>query len=147
MPTLYNIRNATIDDFEKVHQLLMEFSIFQGTPGKVTTSPEQMKRDARWFSCIVAEDNGVICGFATYFFAYYSWSGRALYLDDLYVQEASRGKGIGKALLQQVIAIAREENCLKVRWQVSNWNKNAIAFYQSIGAVLDEAELNCDFVL
>ena len=83
-------------------------------------------------------------GFATYFIAYYSWTGKVVYLDDLYVLEKYRGLGIGSKLLDRVIEIAKNENCKKVRWQVSNWNDKAIEFYKMRGAIIDEVEINCD---
>ena len=62
-----------------------------------------------------------------------------LFLEDIYVRDQYRGKGIGKALLARVAAIAREENCFGVRWQVLDWNTPAIEFYKSLGAkFLDE---------
>ncbi|HEX6333114.1 MAG TPA: GNAT family N-acetyltransferase [Flavisolibacter sp.] len=143
---MHKVRKATESDFPSILSLIREFAAFQGTPGKVTITPEQMLRDRDIFQCMVAEsDEGHIVGIATYFFAYYSWSGRAVYLDDLYVQPGSRKQGIGKKLLEAVIGLAKQEHCRKVRWQVSRWNSAAINFYKSMGAVIDDVEMNCDF--
>ena len=79
--------------------------------------------------------------------AYYSWTGKTIYLDDLYVLENYRGRGIGNALLDKVIETAKTENCKKVRWQVSNWNGKAIEFYKKRGAIIDDVEINCDLLL
>ena len=141
------IREAQVSDFEKIFSLIREFAVFIKTPEKVITSAERMKEDKDCFRCFVAEQNGEIVGFATWFFAYYSWSGKALYLDDLYVKEDSRGSGIGTLLFEKVIDTASENNCRKVRWQVSGWNKKAIAFYTSRGASVVDVEINCDLVL
>jgi diamine N-acetyltransferase len=107
-----------------------------------------MKADENLFQCFVAEDeNKKIVGYAAWFFAYYSWSGKAMYLDDLYVTEPARGNAIGSQLLQTVIDHAKASGCKKVRWQVSNWNAPAIAFYKKMGAWIDDVEINCNLEL
>lgn len=141
------IRPAGEGDYPQVLALIKEFSRFQGTPEKVTLTIEQMREDKDLFRCFIAESDGEVAGFATFFFAYYSWTGKALYLDDLYVREAFRKQGIGKGLLEAVIGLAQKERCRKVRWQVSKWNTPAINFYQSMGATIDDVEINCDLVL
>ncbi|WP_440135050.1 N-acetyltransferase family protein [Chitinophaga sancti] len=143
----FSIRLAGEKDFPAIFLLIREFASFQQSSDKVSITPAQMAADKDLFQAFVAESNGVIVGFATFFWSYYSWSGKALYLDDLYLQPGYRKQGIGKALLQAVIELARSRNCKKVRWQVSNWNRNAIEFYQKMGAVVDDVEINCDLVL
>ena len=70
-----------------------------------------------------------------------------MYVDDLFVKNSFRNKGIGKQLLNAVINMAKENGCKKVRWQVSDWNTNAIDFYKSLGAEINNTERNCDLVL
>jgi diamine N-acetyltransferase len=142
------IRFATELDFPSILSLIKEFSLFQKTPEKVSITLEQMIEEKNYFQCFVAEtEDKKIIGFASFFFAYYSWSGKAVYLDDLYVQSQYRKQGMGKKLLDAIIAHAKKEQCRKLRWQVSNWNYNAIAFYKKLGAVIDETEINCDLHL
>ena len=142
------IRKADPSDFTAIFSLIKEFSIFQKTPEKVTITLEQMMADANMFQGFVAEtETGNIIGFATFYFAYYSWSGRGLYLDDLYVTETYRNKGIGKMLFEKVIGLARNSQCKKVRWQVSKWNTNGIDFYKKMGATVDDMEANCDLIV
>lgn len=139
------IRKACEKDFPDVLGLIHEFSMFQKTPEKVSVTLKQMIEEKNYFQCFVAEtDEQQIVGFASFFLAYYSWTGKALYLDDLYVKESFRKQGIGKKLLYSVIDLAKNEQCKKVRWQVSKWNSNAIEFYKNIGAVIDDIEINCD---
>ena len=139
------IRKAAILDFPAILSLIKEFSIFQKTPEKVTITLEQMIADENIFQCFVAETvNEDIIGFASFFFTYYSWTGKALYLDDLYVTEVFRNQGIGKMLLEKVIFFATNKQCTKVRWQVSKWNANAINFYKKMGVAINEIEINCD---
>ena len=142
------IRPANEMDFPEIFSLITEFSIFQGTPEKVSITVEQMQENKELFNCLVAETKDKhIVGFASFFFAYYSWSGKALYLDDLYVKETFRNQAIGKMLFDAVLVYAKNNHCNKMRWLVSKWNTNAIGFYKSIGANIDETELTCDLTL
>jgi diamine N-acetyltransferase len=141
------IRRAEPNDYSEIYSLIKEFATFIKTPEKVITTPSQMICDQEYFRCFIACDKDKIVGFSTYFIAYYSWTGKTLYLDDLYVLEDYRGHGIGSELLDKVIETAKNENCKKVRWQVSKWNKKAIDFYKSRGATIDDVEINCDLKL
>jgi ribosomal protein S18 acetylase RimI-like enzyme len=142
------IRNAEPTDFPSIIALINEFSVFQKTPDKVTITLEQLNDDKDIFNCLVAETiDKEIVGFATYFYSYHSWTGKGLYLDDLYVKENFRNVSVGQQLLNTVINIAKDQNCKKVRWMVSNWNLNAIEFYKKIGAVVDTTYLICDLTL
>jgi len=135
------IRPAVKADFADILILFREFSVFQKTPEKMHITLEQLMEDEQYFQCFVAEANGQIIGFATYFFAYYSWTGRGIYLDDLYVRDSHRQYGIGRQLLDTVIKFAQDNNCRTVRWLVSRWNTNAIEFYKKIGAHIDDTEM------
>ncbi|MES2647313.1 MAG: GNAT family N-acetyltransferase [Bacteroidota bacterium] len=140
------IRQAVEADFATVLDLIKGLAAFQQTPEKVTNSVEQMITDKDLFHCLIAEDeSGKMAGIATYFYAYYTWSGKSLYLDDLYVPEAFRGQKAGTMLLDKLFEIARTENCKRVRWQVSGWNEPAILFYKKLGADIDKEVYNCDF--
>ena len=68
-------------------------------------------------------------------------------LVDVIIDDRFRGKGLGTRLIHQVIDLAKQSACHKLRWQVSNWNKPAIAFYKSLGASIDDFELDCDLIL
>jgi len=140
----YQINIATEHDFPDILLLVKEFAEFQGTPDKVTIDLNGMVAGKQHFSALIARYEGKAVGFASFFYAWYSWSGKAIYLDDLYVQQTCRNQGVGKMLFDAVIETAKKENCIKLRWQVSNWNKNAIEFYQKMGAEIDEVEINCD---
>jgi len=98
------------------------------------------------FHCFVAEtETREIVGMALYFYAYYTWVGKSLYLEDIYVKESFRKHKIGTALLRRIFEVAREENCKRVRWQVLNWNQSAIQMYKKSGAEIDDEWLNCNF--
>ncbi|MBW7915011.1 MAG: GNAT family N-acetyltransferase, partial [Taibaiella sp.] len=84
----YGITAATENDCPGILSLIQEFATFQKTPEKVTINLQQMMEGKGLFNAFVAKQDGAIVGFASYFPTWYSWSGRALYLDDLYVQDA-----------------------------------------------------------
>lgn len=124
-----NIRKATQQDFPTILSLIHEFALFQKTPERIKVTLEQMIADQHLFECFVAETaTKEVVGYASAYFVYNSWTGKGLYLDDLYVQEAYRKLGLGKLLIEKVIALAREEQCKKVRWLVSSWNEMQLGF-------------------
>jgi GNAT superfamily N-acetyltransferase len=85
--------------------------------------------------CIIAYENEVAVGFALYFNNYSTFISRpGIYLEDLFVDPAYRGKGYGKALLLHLVKLAKKNNYGRVEWSVLNWNKPAIDFYKSLGA-------------
>ncbi|MEP7110067.1 MAG: GNAT family N-acetyltransferase [Ferruginibacter sp.] len=142
------IRKAEQEDFPGILTLIKEFALFQKTPMKVSVTLEQMEKEKYLFQCLVAETAGLkIVGFASFFYAYFSWTGKALWLDDLYVTELYRRQKVGSRLLNAVIDLAMKEECKKLRWQVSRWNENAIGFYKKMGASVDDMEINCDLDL
>src|SRR6476659_3789082 len=117
------IRKATQLDFASLFTLILELAHFQGTPERVVNTIEQMKNEKDFFHCFVAEtDEKEIVGMALYFFSYYTWVGKSIYLDDLYVKETYRGQKIGSRLLEKIFEEAQKQNCKRVRWLVSEWN-------------------------
>ncbi len=142
----YEIREATSADFPVIIELIRELALYERAPEKMTNSVEQMEQEADLFRCVLAVDaTGRVLGMALWFYAYYTWVGKSLYLDDIYVREESRGYGIGGALLKRVFADARENGCKRVRWQVLDWNEPAIEVYKRYGAEIDSEWLNCSF--
>jgi len=141
-----NIRTASEEDFPLILSLIKELAAFEKMPEKVTNSVEQMKQEKDYFQCLIAETGtGEIVGIALFYFVYYTWVGKSLYLDDIYVKDSFRKQKIGSELLKKLFEIARTENCKRVRWQVLNWNKPAIEMYKKYGAEIDNEWLNCSF--
>lgn len=141
-----SIRKAAEEDFPSVLSLIKELAAFEKSPEKVTNSVDQMREERHLFDCFVAEtETGEIVGMALFFFAYFTWVGKSLYLEDIYIKEPFRKHKIGTALLKKVFEVAREENCKRVRWQVLNWNLSAIQMYKKTGAEIDDEWLNCNF--
>jgi GNAT superfamily N-acetyltransferase len=84
---------------------------------------------------LIASIDGSPVGFALFFHTFSTFSGRrGIFLEDIFVEEAQRGKGAGRALMVRLAAIARERDCSRVEWSVLRWNAPSIAFYESLGA-------------
>jgi GNAT superfamily N-acetyltransferase len=141
-----NIRYATPDDFPIILSLIRELATFEKAPEKVTNTVELMRQEQDLFRCFVAEtEEREIVGMALYFFAYFTWVGKSLYLEDIYIKPSFRKLKIGTALLNRIFEVARAENCKRVRWQVLNWNESAIQMYKKNGAEIDDEWLNCNY--
>ncbi|PQL92668.1 GNAT family N-acetyltransferase [Apibacter adventoris] len=141
------IEEIVEEDFETLIELFRELAVFENLPEKMINSVKRMKAEKDFFrGFTIKDENNIILGYVTFFFAYYTWVGKSLYMDDLYIREEHRGKGLGTQLIKKVISFAKETNCQKLRWQVSNWNKSAIKFYKSLGAQIDEVDKNCDLM-
>ncbi|GHV64644.1 N-acetyltransferase [Bacteroidia bacterium] len=142
------LRKISEEDFEQLIHLFQEFAEFEKLPDKMSNSIERMTQEKDFFHGFVAETSDhKIIGYATWSFCYYTWSGKSVYLDDLYVRPDYRGTGIGSKLIQAVIDMAKENQCHKMRWQVSNWNKPAIDFYKKVGAEINDVEKVCELLL
>ena len=132
------IRPGTAADLPQVLILIQELATFEREPDAVETTLESMQQDGFGerpvFEFFVAEDDQKIVGLALYFYSYSTWKGKCIYLEDLIVTEAYRGRGLGRRLLDRVVMKAKEENAKRVVWQVLDWNTPAIAFYESLGA-------------
>ena len=97
------LRQAVEADFPEILDMIKELALFEKAPEKVSNSVEQMRKEKDFFKCILAEDqHWNIMGIALYFFAYYTWVGKSLYLDDLYVKPQFRKNGVGKRLLDEI---------------------------------------------
>lgn len=140
------IRKSTEKDFPQILSLIKELAAFENAETQVINTVEQMVKDKDYFDCFLAEtETKEIVGMAVYYFAYYTWVGKSLYLDDLYVKQSVRGNKIGSKLLERLFDIAKKENCNRIRWQVLDWNEPAIQLYKKMGAKLDPDWYNCDF--
>lgn len=135
---MLRILPATIGDAPLLSAMIREFAEFERELANVTIQPEDLARDGFGphprFRALIAEWSGEPAGYALFFGYYSTWVGHGLFLEDLFVRTAFRGRGIGKALLAAVAGIAVKENCSGMRWEVLDWNEPAIALYKSLGA-------------
>lgn len=140
--TSLHIRPATPADIPQILAFIRELADYEREPASAVATADDLFRDGftepRRFHCLIAElSNALPAGFALYFFNYSTWRGHAgIYLEDLYVSPEHRGKGIGKALLTRVAAIAVAEGCPRFEWSVLDWNQPSIDFYHQLGAVM-----------
>lgn len=141
------IRKIEVSDFPTLLELFEEFAHFEKTPEKMTNSLDKMEAQEAMLKGFIAEENGKTVGYCTYFFTYHTWTGKCIYLDDLYVKPLFRGHGLGARLMQEVIHVGKSEDCAQLRWQVSRWNTPAIDFYDKLGAEIDDVEMNCTLTI
>lgn len=137
--TQYNIRPALPADTNAIFHLIQELAVYENLMHQVTGTPDDLGEhlfgDVPYAEAMVAEMEGQLIGFALFFKNYSTFLTKpGLYLEDLFVQEAYRGKGIGKALLKAVAQITQDRGYGRLEWSVLDWNETAIAFYRRMGA-------------
>jgi GNAT superfamily N-acetyltransferase len=135
------IRRARPDEVGVVYSLIRELAEYERLLHEVEAT-EPMIADALFgenprLFCDIAEWNGEVAGFAVWFINFSTFSGRSgIYLEDLFVRPALRGKGIGKALLSHLAKECVANDWSRLQWSVLDWNEPSIAFYKSLGAVM-----------
>lgn len=141
---MLSIRLGEDKDIPLIVQLIRELAEYEKEPQQALATEQDIRRDGfspnPRFRVVIAEWDGEPAGFALFFYNYSTWMGRAgLYLEDLFVRPAFRGRGIGKSLLGHLAKIAVDERCGRFEWQVLNWNTPAVEFYKELGArVMEE---------
>jgi GNAT superfamily N-acetyltransferase len=142
-----NIRPAVKADCSRMMELVTELAIYEKAPEQITVEFDHFVESGFgdhpvWWG-FVAEEDGLIQGFALYYIRYSTWKGQRLYLEDLLVTEEMRGKGIGKLLFDRLIEECRLKNYSGMVWQVLDWNEPAIKFYNKYSADIEAGWLNC----
>lgn len=142
------IRPARIDDVGAMRALIVHLAEYERAPEQVHITLEQLSNDgfgpSKVFDCLMAEWEGSVCAMALYYPVYSTWSGKSMYLEDLIVHQDFRGKGIGLALMRKLCEEAIKGKCVKMMWQVLDWNASAIRFYERMGTELDRQWIDCD---
>jgi GNAT superfamily N-acetyltransferase len=141
------IRKAEKEDCGRILELVKELAAYERAPNEVTVSLDHFEKsgfgsDPVWWA-YVAEVDGTIEGFALYYIRFSTWKGQRLYLEDLYVTDAMRGKGLGKLLFDTMIEETKQRKMNGLMWQVLEWNEPAINFYKKYNAVFDGEWMNC----
>ena len=139
----FTIRPATPGDCVELLRLIRELAIYEKLEHMAVGTEEELRqclfgtRPAA--ETLVAERAGRAVGFALFFTSFSTFLCKpGIYLEDLFVEPAHRGSGIGKALLKRLAALAKERGCGRLEWRVLDWNEPSIRFYQSLGASLLE---------
>ncbi len=136
---MLTIRQARPEDTALVFDFIRELAVYERLDHEVVASPEHVSAalfgsSPRVF-CDIAEWDAEPAGFALWFYNFSTFRGRhGLYLEDLFVRPAHRGRGIGKALLAHLARRCAAEGLARMDWAVLDWNAAAIAFYDSLGA-------------
>ena len=136
---MLSLRPALPEDVGTMLRFIRELAEFEREPEAVLATEADLLRDgfgpAPRFRAVMAEWDGEPAGFALFFTSYSTWRGHhGIRLEDLYVTPALRGRGIGRALLAHLAAIAVAEGCPRLEWDVLDWNEAAIAVYERVGA-------------
>ena len=133
------IRPATADDVPLLVAFIRELAEYERLAHEAAATVDSL-RDALFgprpaAEALFAELDGRPVGYAIFFTNFSSFTGRpGIYLEDIYVQPASRAQGIGKRLLAYVAQVAVERGCGRLEWAVLDWNEPSIQFYKSLGA-------------
>ena len=135
------IRNAQAADAPTVVALIHELAAFEQLSHLVSVTPQSLAQHLFGpqpaAQCVVFEQGAEIVAFALFFHNFSTFLGQpGLYLEDLYVRPAYRGQGIGRSLLVHLAGLARDRGCGRFEWSVLDWNANAIAFYEKLGATV-----------
>jgi GNAT superfamily N-acetyltransferase len=138
------IRKATFDDVPAIGDLIRELADYEHAAREAVASDDDLA--AALFGedpvvyCHLAEADGQAVGLALWFLNFSTWLGiSGIYLEDLYVRETFRGRGLGTALMKELARICVERGYRRLQWSVLDWNTPSIEFYESIGATaMDE---------
>jgi GNAT superfamily N-acetyltransferase len=141
------VRKAVKEDCTRILELIVELAVYEKEPDAVTVTLAHFiesgfgEKPVWW--AFVAEVDGIVQGFALYYIRYSTWKGQRMYLEDILVTDAARGKGLGKLLFDQLVIEAKEKNFSGIVWQVLEWNEPAINFYKKYETKFDADWINC----
>ena len=136
-----NVRFAMREDVPVIVALIRELAVYEHLEHLATATPERLEVELfgakPTCECLIGEHDGEAVGFALFFHNFSTFLCRkGLYLEDLFVRPTARGTGMGKLLLQRLARIAVERECGRFEWSVLDWNVDAQAFYQRMGATV-----------
>lgn len=134
------IRKCKKSDIPQMYELVKELAIFEKEPNAVlaTVAEYETAFDQGLINAFVAEINDEILGMSFFYPIFSTWNGRTLYLEDFVVKQSARNSGLGQKLFDAFIEEAREQGCRQVKWQVLDWNDDALRFYERNGASIEK---------
>lgn len=133
------IKKAKKEDFDKILDLIKELAAFEKLEGPDKIAARRLYKDTfgkkPLINMLVAKEGKEILGYAIYFESYSSFlAKKTLFLEDIFITQSRRNTGIGKLFFDKLIEVANDKACGRVEWAVLDWNIDAIAFYNKIGA-------------
>ena len=134
------IRVARPEDVPAIYRLIRELARYEECLPEVTATEHDLRRslfgsDPAVYAHVAVGEDGAVVGFALWFLNYSTWTGtHGIYLEDLFVEPGTRGRGYGKALLAELARICVERGYRRLEWAVLDWNTPSIEFYKAIGA-------------
>jgi GNAT superfamily N-acetyltransferase len=135
---MLSIRAATINDVTLLRTLIRELAEYEKELDQVLITEAELARDGFGpdpkFRALLAYWDQEPVGYALFFDFYSTWRGRQMFLEDLFIREAFRGRKVGKGLMAAVAGIAQREGCHALGWEVLGWNQAAVKWYESLGA-------------
>ena len=140
------IRNGEKKDLRSVLNLIKELAEYENAIDEVTITLKELEADgfgnSQHYKFLVAEIDEKIIGLSFYWFRYSTWKGRFLFLEDFIIKKKYRSSGVGSKLFEATIKICQELKMNGMCWQVLDWNKNAIEFYNKYNAEISNSWLN-----
>jgi GNAT superfamily N-acetyltransferase len=138
-PAAISIRAAQADDADLVLQFIHELAEYEKLAHEVRATREDIHAalfgPRPYAEAIIGCLDGQPCGFALFFHNFSTFLGKpGLYLEDLYVRPAARGRGLGTRMLAWLARLALERGCGRFEWAVLDWNEPALRVYRSLGA-------------
>jgi GNAT superfamily N-acetyltransferase len=133
------IRYAEPSDVPVIAELIRALARFERLEHEVTMTESRLEKSLfgprPYAETLLADEDGQAAGFALFFHNFSTFLARpGIYLEDLFVVPEQRGRGIGRALLERLAQVAVERDCGRLEWAVLDWNRDAIAFYERLGA-------------
>ena len=134
------IRKASYEDLAAILSLVKELAAYEKAPEEVWASIQDYQEgfEAGDFEALVVEVHEKIVGTALYYISWSTWKGRMMYLEDFIVKEIYRRFGVGQKLFEAFLTEAKTTKCRLVKWQVLDWNTDAIKFYEKNGAIIEK---------
>jgi GNAT superfamily N-acetyltransferase len=133
------LRSAERGDVSVIAELIRGLARYEKLEDQVEMTEELLATalfgERPYAEVVLAEDGGRPVGFALFFHNFSTFLGRpGIYLEDLFVLPEHRGSGIGRMLLEHLARLAVERGCGRLEWAVLDWNRDAIGFYERLGA-------------
>jgi GNAT superfamily N-acetyltransferase len=133
------IRSGVRADVPVIAELIRGLARYEKLEDEVMMTEEGLASNLfgphHYAETLIAEDDGSPVGFALFFHNFSTFLGKpGIYLEDLFVIPESRGSGVGRALLKELARVAVERDCGRLEWAVLDWNRDAIGFYERLGA-------------